>query len=156
MNQKSITRRRRTERRAATTVEVAIALSVFVTLMLGMVDLGYGVFRQHVLTHAARQLARQAIVRGALADRFTRWGPEPLALNADQSHEAIDTIADSLVGWDRAEVEVSVEWIDGGNEADSQHRVHVTLAAPYRPIMTFIFGQPSITLHASSTMAIAH
>jgi Flp pilus assembly protein TadG len=137
-------------------VEVAISLTVFITLVLGMVDLGYGVFRQHVLTHAARQLARQAVVRGSMADRMNAWGPQPIKMTADQGHEAVSAISDALVGWDRSEVEVSVEWLDGGNDVTRQHRVQVALSAPYRPLMTFLFGNPAITLEASSTMAVAH
>jgi hypothetical protein len=131
-------------------------LSVFVTLMLGAVDLGYGVFRHHILAHAARQLTRQAIVHGALAERTGVWGPESISTKASQTGPIPDAIAASLVGWDLDEVEIQVEWMDAGNDARLGHRVRVAMTAPYRPIMTFIFGNPSITLTATSTMAVAH
>ena len=137
-------------------VEMAFALSVFLTLILGSVDLGYGVFRQHVLSQAARQLARHAIVRGELADRLQAWGPDPVAGTASGGHEVMEYIAPKLIGWDLSEVEVNVTWIDGGNDVRNGDRVHVEIRSPYRPIMTFIFGNPSIELSATSTMSIAH
>jgi Flp pilus assembly protein TadG len=147
---------RQRNRKGATTLETALALSVFVTLILGMVDLGYGVFRQHVLAHSTRQLARQAIVHGALAERTAVWGPDPISIQASQGEEISASIASSLVGWNLEEVEIRMDWIDAGNDARQGHRIRVAMTAPYRPIMTFIFGSPSIQLSATSTMFIAH
>ena len=135
---------------------MAISLSLFLTLVLGMVDLGYGVFRQHVLSQAARQLARRAIVRGELSDRLEVWGPQEISMKANASHDVIDYIAPKLVGWKLEEVDVHVKWIDGDNDFRKGDRVLVELDAPYKPIMTFILGNPSINLHGSSTMYIAH
>lgn len=143
-------------RAGATTLETAIALSLFVTLMLGAVDLGYGVFRQHVLTHATRQLARKAIVRGGLSDRLGSWGPDPISTSADGSNDIAEAASASLVGWELQDVEIHVEWLDLGNDVRFGHRVRVEMSAPHRPIMTFIFGNPTFDLTASSTMAIAH
>ena len=147
---------RRTSRSGAATVEMAIALSVFVTLILGVVDLGYGVFRQHVLSHAARQLARQAVVRGKLSDKLPVWGPHEISVTADAGNPVAEFIAPNLVGWNLSEVNVQMKWIDGDHDVRRGSRVRVELTAPYRPVMTFIFGKPSIDLHSSSTMTIAH
>lgn len=158
----SVTRNARNENRTrrrragATTLETAIALSLFVTLMLGAVDLGYGVFRQHVLTHATRKLARQAIVRGELSDRLGSWGAKTVTTKAHRQNDIAATAATSLVGWNLEEVQIKVEWIDGGSDIRYGHRVRVEMLAPYRPMMTFIFGNPEFDLSASSTMAIAH
>lgn len=147
----------RTSRKSgATTVEMAIALSVFVTLILGVVDLGYGVFRHHVLSQASRQLARQAIVRGELADELQAWGPAEISVTADAGNAVTDFIGPKLVGWNLSEVSVNVSWIDGDHDVRDGNRVHVKMTAPYRPIMTFILGNPSIDLYASSTMTMAH
>ena len=140
----------------ATTVEMALALSLFLALILGSVDLGYGVFRQHVLSQAARHLARHAIVRGQLADRLDAWGPDPISDTASSGHEVMQYIAPKLIGWDLDEVQVGVTWLDGDNDVRNGDRVHVEIRSPYRPIMTFIFGNPSIELSATSTMSIAH
>jgi len=143
-------------RQGATLVETAIVLSVFITLVLGMVDLGYGVFKQHVLSQAARQLARKAIVRGELAQRFNVWGPEEIDMTADVEHEVISSVSDKLVGWNLDEVNVNVSWPDGGNDPRNGDRIHVDISAPFRPTMTFILGNPSITLRGKSTMYVAH
>ena len=143
-------------RRGATLVEMAIALSLFISLMLGFVDLGYGVFRQHVLTQATRQLARHAIVRGELADRMTSWGPTRVSIMADSDHEVARYVAPKLVGWKLEEVDIDVQWPDGGNDVRRGDRIRVAVSAPYHPIMTFILGNPSFDLTAQTTMAMSH
>lgn len=148
--------RRQPRKSGAATVEMALALSVFVTLVLGFVDLGYGVFRQHVLSHATRQLARHAVVRGKLANPLDVWGPTEISVNADAGNAVTEFIAPKLVGWNLSEVNIRVVWIDGDNDVRYGNRVRVEMTAPYRPVMTFLFGSPSINLSASSTMTIAH
>jgi hypothetical protein len=159
-------RKRRRPRRGATIVEMAIVLLTFLTLVLGMLDLGLGVARYNSLAHAARQGARQAIVHGSMADRLGPWGPAtvgPFSLGATPpsivlpSTDAADIAAfiqPMLVHFNPAEVDVTVAWPEGGNEFGQP--VTITLSAPFRPMMTFIFGNPTITLTAESTMSIAH
>ena len=137
-------------------LETAVALVLFLTLLLGTVDLGYGVFRYHVLTHSARQIARQATVRGSLADRLGTWGPQGVSARASGEHEIAQYIAPSLVGWQLSDVDIQVDWIDGGNEAEQGHRVRVRLTASYQPMMTFLLGRTTIDLTATSVMRIAH
>src|SRR3954466_11950835 len=62
-------------RRGGVLVEAAITTSVFLTLVVGMIDLGIYVFRTHVITQAARQGARTAIVHGSLAPSGWNGGP---------------------------------------------------------------------------------
>ena len=152
----ALVRQRSRSREGAATVETALALAVFIVLVLGMVDLGYGLFRYHVLTQSVRQITRQAVVRGALSNRLAPWGPEIVEVKASDSNEVTELIASSLVGWELSEVDIKLEWIDGGNDPRQGHRVAATLNAPYRPMMTFIFGNPTIQFSASSTMQINH
>jgi Flp pilus assembly protein TadG len=144
------------KRTGAAVVETAVALSLFVTLLLGTVDLGYGIFRYHVLAQSTRKIARHATVRGSLADQLGSWGPDRIATSADSNEDISQTIASSLVGWELPGVDIQVDWIDGGNEAEKGHRVRVHLSAPYQPMMTFILGSPVITLTSTSVMRIAH
>jgi len=155
-------RRRRT---AATLLESALSLAIFVTLVLGSLDLGMWIFRRHVLTQTARQIARQAIVHGALAEELGPWGPDTITStaaggSAGTSNDPLSSIQEiaeqNLVGLEAAAVTVQVEWVDGGNDPQQSHRVRTTLTTPFTPIMTFIFGNPSFSLTASSTMQIAH
>lgn len=150
------TNRVKSGRRGATIVETAIVLSVFVTLVLGMIDLGYGLFRYHILAQSSRRLARQAVVHGKLATRLEPWGPETVQTTADGETAISEAIRGSLVGWNLADVAVEVQWLDGGNDGELGHRVQVSVSAPYEPMLTFMVGSPQVTLSAASTMRIAH
>ena len=69
-------------RRGAAMVEAAIILPVFLLLIFGMIDVGMGVFRNNLLSEAARHGARQAIVHGAFAPTGWDggpWGPRATA-----------------------------------------------------------------------------
>jgi len=134
-------------------VEFAIVVLVFATLVLGMLDLGYGVFQYHIMAEAARQGARQAIVHGSLADRLGPWGPASYSGNGNDTHPLAQDIRPFLVGMDPDEVTIEAIWLDGGNGLDE--RVQVTVGKPFRPIMGFIF-KGSYDLEATSTMRIAH
>ena len=146
-------RARKPSRRGATIVEMAIIMVVFLTLVLGMVDLGIGVFRYNTLAQAARQVARQAIVHGSMA--VEPWGPGTYSALANDASPIAQTVQSSVSGFDLSEVTINVEWI-GGNKVTENDHARVTMTTPYRPIMTFIFGNPTFTLQATSTMAIAH
>lgn len=153
----SVDHRRVSTRRGATTIELAIVLMVFLTLVFGMLDLGIAVFRYHVLAEAARQGTRAAIVHGSLAERLGVWGPASIT-EADVSHPIIaEVIQPLLQGFDQNQVTILVEWPDGGNNPgqEYQHRARVTVSTTYQPIITFIFAQ-SIPLEATSEMIIAH
>ena len=128
---------------------------VFITLVLGMLDLGLGVFHYNMLAQIARQGARRAIVHGSMADQLGVWGPDSYSGTGSDGSPIAQELQSSLPGFNLSEVSIQVDWI-GGNEVTEDHHVCVTVTRPYQPIMTFIFGNPTITLQASSTMAIAH
>lgn len=145
----------RNVRRGAALAEAALVVTVILTLVLGMLDLGVGVLRNNILSEAARHGARQAAVHGKLADKLGKWGTTAIDQPASASGVPIvDAVRPLLVGMDLNETRISVTWIDGGN--DPEQRVRVTVTSPYRPMMAFIFGNWTVTLRASSTMPIAH
>lgn len=154
-------RTRARSRRGAAALEAGVTLTLFLALMLGMLDLGLGVFRHHVLSHASRQLARAAMVHGALSDRLGPWGPAPLSGNAqpaggsDPLAMAQEVVAPHLVGVAPQDVTLLVEWPDGGNDPFEDHRVRVTLSTTYQPVMTFLLGG-GFQLQAVSLMPISH
>lgn len=151
------------KRAGAAVVETVLVILALLILIMGMLDLGVAVFRYHVLSNAARQTARKAIVRGALAPNrgnVNTWSPadygNPYETTADVNNDLTDTVRPYLVGLDPQNVTIKVEWFTG-NQPNGRNRVQVTVSAPYRPIMAFIFGpNASITERASSTMLIAH
>jgi Flp pilus assembly protein TadG len=60
-------RARRAQRRGAAAVEMAVVSPVVVLLVLGMIEVSRGVMVQHLLTNAARDGARSAVLSGAEA-----------------------------------------------------------------------------------------
>jgi hypothetical protein len=152
--------RRRSRRRGASLLEVGLTLPVFLVLVLGTLDLGLAVFRQHTITAAARSGTRMAMVHGSLAPTsFGQWGPETIDKKLSQAKpDHKDTIVEALqpllVASDPKETRVLAEWPDGGN-APGQH-ARVTVTSAYHPLMTFIFGDTDVTLKSTSTMTIAH
>ena len=147
-------RKRPRSRRGASAVEMALVLGVFLTLVLGMFDMGLAVFRYHVVAQTARLGARKAIVHGSMADRLGSWGPGAFSGTAADSHPIANQVRASLFGIDPSQTEVRADWLDGTNEFEA--RVRVSVSTPYRPIMTFIVGNPEFTIRATSTMLIAH
>jgi hypothetical protein len=83
------------------------------------------------------------------------WGPQSISENVGTAtHELADKLLPFLVGIDPDVVTMSVEWPDGSNRVEA--RVRVTLSAPYTPMTTFLFGNPTFQLSGSSMMPIAH
>lgn len=150
---------RRAARRGAATLEAAITVPVFLALVLGMIDLSLGVARFNTLSQAARHGARQAAVHGKLARTDWDggpWGPTAIPPTAASAGNppAVNAVAPALANCPLDESRVQVEWPDGNNDPGS--RVRVTVTSTYRPMITFIFGSPAITLTATSTMLISH
>jgi TadE-like protein len=134
---------------------VVLALLI---IILGMLDLGLAVFQYHVVSEAARQGARLAIVHGQMAPSGWNggsWGTTTINQSANTTGTPIvDEIKPLLVGLDLTQTTIKAEWLDGSNAPEN--RVRVTVSTTYQPCVTFIFGNTSINLSASSTMPIAH
>ena len=150
---------RRKHRRGAAVVEMSIILMTFLVLTMGMLDMGIGVFRYHIVAQAARFGARRAIVHGDRATQLGSWGTATIDVVANSNGIPIvdgvdDGIAPMLVGCDLAQTRIRVEWLEGGNSFEQP--VRVTLTSPYTPLFSFIFPIATIDLTASSTMGIAH
>lgn len=142
-------------RRGATTVEGGVVLSVLLTLVVGMLDLGVAVFRQNQVSYAARGACRAATVHGSEAGLLGSWGPAAVGPAAANTTGAVPTEArNHLAGLNPAGVTVTAEWPDGTNEPGD--RVRVTLETSYRPALTWLFGAAPIRLRAVSTMPISH
>jgi hypothetical protein len=146
-------------RRGGAIAEGVLTTSVLLTLMLGMIDMGIAVFRMHVISEAARQGARTAICQGVTAlSNFNGgpWGPTAVSINGigGSSDPRVTTIQPFLSTLDPASVSINVTWPDGDNKVE--HRVTFQVNTTWTPMMTWIFGSPTYTLTAQSTMLIAH
>jgi len=141
-------------RRGATLVEAAITTSALTILLLGMVDLGVGVFRNHMISEAARQGARQASVHGAKADQLGSWGPTAFSGAGTSTDAKVTGMLPYLTGLDLSQVTIQFQWPDGGNQIEQY--VQVTVGTTWSPMLTSVFGASAYNLSASSTMLIAH
>ncbi|HUQ68630.1 MAG TPA: hypothetical protein VM165_03845 [Planctomycetaceae bacterium] len=136
-------------------MEGAVVLGVFLTLLLGSLDLALAVLRSNALAEAARRLTRAAIVRGEdSADLFTPWGPTICEAGANDGSDYAVCIRDALVVAKLSEVKYRLEWPDGGNAAGD--RVQATITSKYAPIIPSLFGSAPYNLQATSTMRIEH
>jgi len=61
----------RPRRRAAVMAEFAIILPIFILAVIGIIEFGRAIMVQQILTNAAREGARRAIVQGATNDEVT-------------------------------------------------------------------------------------
>jgi Flp pilus assembly protein TadG len=144
---------RAAERCGAVMIETALILITLFILTVGLLDFAVGIYRYHVLSEAARQLARNAIVHGQYASRLGTWGPTTYSGTANSGSTIASTVKPYLVGLDPSEVSVTVEWPEATNQIEKA--VRATVSVPFKPLLTHWFGG-SITLRAISEMKIAH
>ncbi len=145
------------EREGVTTVEFAIITMVFLTVVFGMVEMSLVIFRYHIVSHAARQGARLAIVRGELTTQQRRWDPQVLGSTHTALLSANDPISNALRpstgGVIPEQTTVTIAWPDTTNKLGSP--VQVEVATTFRPFVTFLFSA-EWNLNARSTMLIEH
>jgi Flp pilus assembly protein TadG len=140
----------RRRRGGATLVESALILTVLLTLILGMIDLGLGVLQFNTISHAAREGARQAMVHGQLSK-----SPWPTGtFDASTSNAVTTAIQPALCGCNLSNTNITVTQLDGSNAPEK--RVQVVVTTSYQPMITWIFGSIALQLSATSTTRFAH
>jgi hypothetical protein len=147
----------RRERRGGTLIESTFTTLAFMALMLGTIDMGVGILRMHIVSEASRQGARKAIVQGVNAQSAFNggpWGPSAFSGNGNSSSPIVTSIKAYLTGLDPSQVTINVTWPDGNNKVES--RVTYQVSTTWSPMITWVFGTPTNTLSAKSTMQIAH
>ena len=146
---------RRAHRRGAAMVEAAIVLSVLLTLVFAMLDLGIAVFQRSSVAHVAREAARIASIHGDMAPPLlNQWGPTLYTQLASVDDEIINAIKPSLGALDPAKTTIKLEWPDGN--ATPESRICATVTSFHQPFLTFLFGSGTWTLSASTTVQINH
>jgi hypothetical protein len=135
-------------------------MMTFFTLMAALVDLGMVVFQSNVMSEAAAQGARAAIVHGNTTPRVSAsWGPgasypgaSPYSVKANSSSDPIAlAVQPYLAGLQTSNVTITVQWLDGANAPEN--RVQVTVSSSWTPVTLLIFNKP-ITTSASAVMPI--
>jgi Flp pilus assembly protein TadG len=148
--------RKREGRRGQALVEFSLAIIVFLTMLMGIFDLGRAIFIYNGVSEAARDIARRAAVypfQGTA--NATNLG------SSDQVRATINTHLNMIPGMhDLTEGAPDFECVDiEGNPSTSSYCSHgsfadyvrVTVSADYKPITPLVglFGQ--ITISSSST-----
>ena len=70
------------------------------------------------------------------------------------NHPIANTLRPLAGGSATNNFEVTLEWLDGGNEAEK--RVRATVTSRYSSMLNFVPGSSNVPLRARSTMPIAH
>lgn len=148
--------RRRSRDRGATLVEFSLTLSLFLTIVMGVLDIGLAVFRYHQLTDAARYLSRKAAVHGSQATTIGIWGPARRQGYNDSSTTIGTLLSERMVSVQAGTVQYNVFWPDGGNVAYHNDRVGVGLQMSYTPLLTSLVGIGPFTMSTTSIVPIAH
>jgi len=113
---------------------------MFLTIFIGIMEFGMGVYYYNFVSYGAREGARYASTRGSLSG----------ISKTDTESQIVTLIRNQAVGFaDASQVSVTTTWPDNtpGNT--------VTVAVSYRitPLLGFVLG--NITVSANSTMPIA-
>jgi Flp pilus assembly protein TadG len=136
-------------------VEGAIVLSVFLLILLGMLDLGLLLLEYNTLCEATRRLARAAIVHGQMAaPAQTVWGPAAVSGTAADGTEYSTTLDKELATFNLSNVNYSIQWPAGTNRPDDP--VQVTVTYQYPPIIPFLLGSQTVPIQAVSNMSVQH
>ena len=152
-----LAKRVKKRRPGAALVEAVITMMAYLSLMLGMIDMGIATFQMHIVSQAASQGTRKACCQGALAPANLNggpWGPASFSGKATSTNAIVTTILGCLTGLDLSQVTVNATWPDGNNKVGS--RVTYQVSTTWTPMITWILGSKTYTLSGSSTMLIAH
>ena len=133
-----------------------MTLTLFLTIVLGVLDIGLAVFRYHQLTDAARFLSRKAAVHGSQATTLGAWGPSTLQGSNGPSSTVGTLLSQRMVGVPTGVVQYTMFWPDGGNVAYHNDRVGVGLQMEYTPILTSLIGLGPFTMSTTSVVPMAH
>lgn len=134
--------------------ELAFILPILLLIIFGLLELSLVIFRYHIVSQAARQIARVAIVHGELAaPELTTWGPSAVTISATSTGEIATAAQPCLTGLDPSQTTIVLEWPDGNTKVES--RVSVTVTTQHQPILALIFTS-GWTLTAKSVLPIAH
>jgi len=120
-------------------VEAALASSVALAILFGILEFGQAVWQYNLVAHAVRQGTRYAMVHGANAKTHAT------------STDIATVVKNQMPGTDGSKVNVTVTWPNGDNKPGSPVKVTVsypfTFMGPYVPTGTY-------TLQSTSQMII--
>jgi hypothetical protein len=153
MQKSSASIRRLARRSAAAAVESAVVLSILLLILFCLFDLGLAVLNSNNLADAAQQLTRRAIVRGqSAAPNYAVWGPATYNGTAASGDEIAGHVAANILVMPCDQVQIKIEWLDGGCDEGDRVRAKITYLQPF--MTPALLGIPSRQLTAVSTARI--
>jgi Flp pilus assembly protein TadG len=149
-------RRNRTLRRAATAVEVAMVLPMFLLLLLGLFEFGHAYMTTELLKAAATAAARRGVADGRTTTDVLEKASEVLSAGFDASKATVFVKDASL--FDSPSVTLPSSWVDLDDaevsELDPRSLFVVRIEVPYNDIALLPTGwlTSGITLSGQAVM----
>jgi len=142
----------RDDERAQALVEFALVMPIFLLLVTGILDVARAVWQENTLAYAAREGTRYAIVHGASGNPIV--GPCSVCLNPVSNNLANVTSAVTTAAVGVYNIDVTVDYPDGGNNRNN--RVSVDVSAPFVPLPSqyLLGGTFQINLRGGSMLVI--
>jgi hypothetical protein len=139
-------------RNAQTLAEFAIVVPVFIILMMGVFDLGLGIYKFNGVSQAAREIARAASVHPCINSDACTLGdtPEVAAVIAVQ-RSLIPNLGTPIF---RCVYPDGTLVAGSGGGCSPGFSIRVTIAAPYEPITPLLGLIANFDLKSSSTIKI--
>ena len=130
--------RRLARESGATAIEVAFALPILLALTIGAFEMTRAVFAQSSLTHAAKETARFAAVRGAASG------------NSAATRQQLETMAVEITELPAARVTALVSWapdnLPGGVVTIEMEHEFRPIALPFLPGSMMLSSTASMTI----------
>ena len=133
-------RRNSIRQKGATVVELALSFTVFLLLLVGLMEMGRMVWAYTTIAHATREAARYAMAHGSL--------------NPATRDQILNVVVSNAVGLDADQFKVKTTWDpsnERGNIVEVETRYHFALVTS-----PLILPQDKIWLSATSRMVIAN
>jgi hypothetical protein len=130
-------------------VEFAIVLIPFLFLLMGIIDVGRGVYTYNAVAEAARELARVTSVHpyDSCSGGCTIGGTA-------ETQAVIDTQMRMIPGLTRARIQISCSDLGDASKSDADCRpgdfVKVTVTVPFQPVTPLLSMVGTINLTATS------
>lgn len=108
-------------RLGAAALEATAMIGAWTVLFVGIFDFGSATINRNLVSHVARQATRLAIVRGsAAAPELPVWGPATQTFKLSDNHPIANTLRPIAGGSATNNYTVTIQWIDGGNDAEQR------------------------------------
>jgi Flp pilus assembly protein TadG len=143
---------KREQPRGQATVEFALAITIFIVLLMGVFDLGMGIYKFNGVSQAAREIARVASVHPCTNPNACTLGdtPEVATVIAVQKG-LIPNLGTPAYGCVRADGTLIPGSGSGCAPGDS---IQVTVSAPYTPVTPILGLIGTWNLRSSSSVKI--